>query len=83
VAPLYAGLMAVINANLGSTAGFINPLLYSLASSAFKDTLGAPGPADNSFQGVTGYPAGPGWDACTGLGSLNGTALLKALQAAK
>jgi kumamolisin len=83
VAPLYAGLMAVINANLGSTAGFINPLLYSLASSAFKDTLGAPGPADNSFQGVTGYPVGPGWDACTGLGSLNGTALLKALQAAK
>ena len=50
VAPLYAGLMAVINANLGSTAGFINPLLYSLASSAFKDTLGAPGPADNSSR---------------------------------
>jgi kumamolisin len=83
VAPLYAGLMAVINANLGSSAGFINPLLYSLAGSAFKDTLGAPGPANNSFQGVTGYSAGPGWDACTGLGSLNGTALLKALQAAK
>jgi kumamolisin len=83
VAPLYAGMMALINATLGTPAGFINPLLYSLAGSAFKDTLGAPGPANNSFGGVTGYPAGAGWDACTGLGSLSGTALLKALQGGK
>jgi kumamolisin len=25
------------------------------------------------------YKAGPGWDACTGLGSPNGSALLRAL----
>jgi kumamolisin len=83
VAPLYAGLMALINQSLGSPAGFINPLLYSLAGSAFRDTLGAPGPLNNSFDGVTGYPANAGWDACTGLGSLIGTALLKALESAK
>jgi len=83
VAPLYAGLMAVINATLGSPAGFINSLLYSLAGSAFQVITGAPGPVNNSFGGVTGYPANAGWDACTGLGSLNGTALLKALQSAK
>jgi subtilase family serine protease len=37
VAPLYAGLIALINANLGYSVGFINPILYSLASSAFHD----------------------------------------------
>jgi kumamolisin len=30
---------------------------------------------------VKGYPAGPGWDACTGLGSVNGQALQAALAA--
>jgi hypothetical protein len=29
---------------------------------------------------VTGYPAGVGWDACTGLGSIDGSALLSVLQ---
>jgi len=78
VAPLYAGLIAVINANVGQSVGFLNPTLYSpqaKANKVFRDILGAPGPADNTLDGVTGYPAGPGWDACTGLGSLDGTAL--------
>ena len=83
VAPLYAGLMALINASLGSPAGFVNTELYALAGSAFQVITGAPGPVNNSFGGVTGYPAAAGWDACTGLGSLNGTALLKALQSPK
>ena len=30
VAPLYAGLIALINANLGYSVGFINPIMYSL-----------------------------------------------------
>jgi kumamolisin len=81
VAPLYAGLIARINANLGQAVGFINPVLYG-ASSAFRDIVGAPGPANNSFGNVAGYPAGKGWDACTGLGSVNGSALQSALQAA-
>ena len=82
VAPLYAGLFALINAQLGVSAGFINPLLYSGAGSLFRDIVAPPGPANNSYDGVQGYPAGPGWDACTGLGSVKGAALLAALQAA-
>ncbi len=81
VAPLYAGLIAVINGNLGRSAGFINPLLYALGASVCRDVVSPPGPADNSFGHVKGYPAGSGWDACTGLGSINGTALQQALQA--
>jgi len=82
VAPLYAGLIAIINANLGVSVGFINPTLYTLAGSAFRDIVGPPGPLDNSFSGVTGYPVGVGWDACTGLGSVMGVALQDGLQAA-
>ena len=83
VAPLYAGLMARINSNLGSPAGFLNTTLYSLPAAAFRHIAGPPGPANNSCNGVTGYPAGAGWNACTGLGSLNGQALQAALAAAK
>ena len=80
VAPLYAGLIALINANLGSPVGFINPMLYAISGGVFRDISSPPGPANNSLQGVTGYPATAGWNACTGLGSANGTALENSLK---
>jgi kumamolisin len=72
VAPLWAGLLALINQSLGANVGYVNPLLYSAkAEATFHDvTTGNNG----------GYSAGPGWDACTGLGSPDGTALLTALR---
>ena len=82
VAPLYAGLIARINGNLGAPVGYLNTSLYALPASTFHDIVGAPGPANNSYHGVTGYPAGPGWDACTGLGSIDGQALQDAIAAA-
>ncbi len=82
VAPLYAGLFARINANLGATVGFVNPILYRLAATAFRDVVGPSGPANNSFGDVTGYPVAKGWDACTGLGSVKGVALQNGLKAA-
>jgi len=82
VAPLYAGLIARINANLGYSVGFINSVLYSLSATAFRDICSPPGPDNNSLDGVKGYPATSGWNACTGLGSVNGTALQKGLLAA-
>ncbi len=83
VAPLYAGLIARINANLGHPVGFLNPTIYSLANTAFRDIIAGPsGPPDNSFGRATGYPARSGWDACTGLGSVKGKALEDGLRAA-
>jgi kumamolisin len=70
VAPLWAGLVALINQRLGRPAGYLNPQLYQIPESAFRDIL---------TGGTDGYNAGPGWDPCTGLGSPNGTALLSAL----
>lgn len=71
VAPLFAALIARINAKAGKPAGFVNPALYK-SSSAFNDIT----------QGDNGsYAATPGWDACTGLGSPDGRKLAAALGA--
>jgi kumamolisin len=82
-APLYAGLIAVINAALGRNVGFLNPVLYALGNNVCRDVnpTVSGGPTDNGLNGVTGYKAGAGWDACTGWGSINGNALLAALKA--
>jgi kumamolisin len=82
VAPLYAGLVARINSNLGAPAGYLNTLLYSLPVSTFHGIVAPPGPANNDFSGVKGYPATAGWNACTGLGSVNGQALQDAVSTA-
>jgi len=71
VAPLWAGLIAVLNQELGRAVGFINPALYRIGSSAFRDI---------TTGNNNGYQANKNWDPCTGLGSPNGTALVSALQ---
>ena len=72
VAPLWAALVARMVQSLGTPLGLHQPKLYAASAAAgFHDvTVG-----DNGS-----YSAGPGWDACTGLGSPNGTALLAALK---
>jgi kumamolisin len=82
VAPLYAGLIAVINANLGASVGFLNPQLYAMADTVLREISAPPGPANNSFAKVKGYPATKVWNACTGLGSIDGTALQNGLKTA-
>lgn len=75
VAPLWAGLVALFNQALGHGAGFLNPVLYSSAQAA--------GDLHDITSGNNGaYSAGPGWDACTGLGSPDGARLLETLTAA-
>ena len=69
VAPLWAALLARINASSGKTAGFVNPLLYPDAQACRDVTQGNNGE----------YAAKPGWDACTGLGSPNGSVLARLL----
>jgi kumamolisin len=71
VAPLWAGLIALANAKNGQDAGFVNPTLYA-DPSAFRDITSGNNGA---------FSAGPGWDACTGLGSPHGTAVIAALAA--
>jgi kumamolisin len=67
VAPLWAGLIALLNQSLGAPVGYAQPRLYPLlGSAAFHDIT----------QGDNGaYSAGAGWDACSGLGSPDGEQL--------
>jgi kumamolisin len=74
VAPLWAGLIALLNQSMGKPVGFINPLLYQDAGTA-RDL-------NDITSGNNGaYSAGPGWDACSGLGSPIGTQVAAALGA--
>ncbi len=72
VAPLWAGLIALINESIGKPVGFVNPLLYQSANRAadFHDITSGNNGA---------YSAGPGWDACSGLGSPIGIRVATAL----
>jgi kumamolisin len=77
VAPLWAGLIALINQQLGQAVGFLNPILYQNYD-LFAQV--------NALQDVTsgnngGYFASQGWDACTGLGTPDGANLVDALNA--
>jgi kumamolisin len=71
VAPLIAGLIALANQKLKKKSGFIHPKLYSSGESAFKDIV----EGNNITAKNGGYTAGPGWDACTGLGVPLGTVI--------
>jgi kumamolisin len=72
VAPLWSGLIAVLNQALGKRLGFLNPIIYSPAArSTFRDIR-------NGNNGA--YSAALGWDACSGLGSPDGVTLLGTLQ---
>jgi kumamolisin len=82
VAPLWAALIARLNEQLAKNGagpvGFLNPTLYQLpdGSEALRDITDG----SNDIDGDLGvYAATVGWDACTGLGTPDGQALLQAL----
>jgi kumamolisin len=76
VAPLWAALISRLAEATGQRFGLVQTLLYAGV---------APGVSMAGFRDITSgnngaYTAGPGWDACSGLGSPDGTALLNRLQ---
>jgi len=77
VAPLWAALTCRLSEALGRPLGMLQPVLYEGV---------APGQTTVGFRDITqgdigAFAAGPGWDACTGLGVPDGTALLERLRA--
>jgi kumamolisin len=76
VAPLWAALICRLAQATNKPFGLMQPLLYAGARV---------GQSPAGFRDITSgsngaYTAGPGWDACTGLGSPDGTALLSVLR---
>ena len=66
-APLYAGLVAIVNQLTNRRVGFLNTKLYN-NSMSFNDVTSG----NNACPASVGYSATVGWDACTGLGSIKG-----------
>ncbi|HEY2193161.1 MAG TPA: S53 family peptidase [Actinomycetospora sp.] len=83
VAPLYAGLVALINQATPTPIGAKFPIsLYAASASQLDDLVRDITDGDNSTPkapdlgpAVSGYPAGKGWDPCTGHGSVRGRGL--------
>jgi len=70
--PAFASIFSLLNdfrlsKYNGRPLGFINPLLYSNASSGFTDIVSGSNPG----CGTMGFPAVKGWDPVTGLGTPN------------
>jgi subtilase family serine protease len=68
--PIWASFISLVNQGLGPNGpiGFANPALYRIAqSSSYADDFHDITVGDNGY-----YPAEPGFDDATGLGSFNG-----------
>ena len=82
-APIWSGILVHVNA---ARVGAGRPRMGA-ANAALYDVAGGPSPyrdvtqGDNTYAGVTGYPASKGWDPATGLGSARVDALVKKLLA--
>jgi len=82
-APLWASLIARLNASLGKPVGYLSPLLYQAAANG--KPFGESGCRDitsgnNETASIGGYVAGTGYDAVTGWGVPIGSALLNGLK---
>jgi kumamolisin len=75
VAPLWAALISRLAEASGQRFGLIQTLLYA----GVTPGTAVPGFRDHQRE-QRRLHAGPGWDACSGLGSPDGTALLTRLQ---
>jgi hypothetical protein len=83
-APLWAALLADAdssNACHGSPIGFANPALYRAGSTAYASDFNDVTIGNNDYTGTNGglYPAGPGYDMASGLGTPNAATLASTL----
>lgn len=88
--PVWAAIVALANQFAGRRVGFLNDAVYGiLQSPSYEDgfhdittgdnTVTVPGPTGNPVT-LTGYNAGPGWDAVTGAGTPKVSSLVRLLE---
>lgn len=86
--PQWAAITAIADQQAGHDYGFINSALYKAAqdnaAAAFNDVTSGNNSAleydaSNNAVSISGFSAGPGWDAVTGLGSPKAGGLLSEL----
>jgi hypothetical protein len=86
--PTFAAIMALVNQKTNSRQGQANFVLYPLAAGQNSASCNSSGPpqstcifnditqGNSDVPGLTGFPAGPGYDLATGLGSVNAANLV-------
>ena len=81
--PIFSGIVALADQVAGHRLGLINPALYALgqASQHGDSNTGLVDitAGDNSFAGVTGYAAAPGYDLASGWGTIDAAKFVRAL----
>ena len=84
--PQWAGLVALADQlNGGQGLGLLNPGLYKIGATPSRyaaDFYDVTTGNNTTSATVSGYPAGPGWDPVTGLGTPDATVLLPDLVSA-
>jgi subtilase family serine protease len=81
--PIFSGIVALADQVAGHPLGLINPALYALGQAARSGDPNS-GLVDittgnNSFAGVTGYDATPGYDLASGWGTIDAAKFVPAL----
>ena len=81
--PIMAGIVALADQQAGHRLGLINPALYRLGA---LQQYGVPNTGivsvtsgNNSFMGVTGFDAAPGYNLATGWGTIDAAQFVPAL----
>ncbi len=80
--PSFAGLMALVNQKTGQSWGNANTKFYTLANAQYTNAPGAVTmfhditSGNNSVPGVTGFSCGTGYDAVTGVGTVDANAMV-------
>jgi subtilase family serine protease len=81
--PIFSGIVALADQVAGHRLGLINPALYALGQAsehgASNTGLVDITAGNNSFAGVTGYDAGPGYDLASGWGTIDAAKFVPAL----
>jgi subtilase family serine protease len=81
--PIFAGIVALADQQAGRRLGDINAALYLLGAGSTHTHLPTGlvdvTSGDNSFEGVTGFPAKPGYDLSSGWGTIDANKFVPAL----
>ncbi|HEU5266539.1 MAG TPA: hypothetical protein VFU35_07550, partial [Jatrophihabitans sp.] len=80
---MFAGVVALADQVAGHRIGHLNTKLYRLGERARQGNTSTGlvdiTEGDTTFNGVPGFPAGPGYDLATGLGTVDAPAFVTAL----
>ncbi|WP_433611614.1 S53 family peptidase [Dactylosporangium sp. CA-139114] len=81
--PIFSGIVALADQQAGRRLGDINAALYLLGAGSTHTHLPTGlvdvTSGDNSFEGVTGFPATPGYDLSSGWGTIDANKFVPAL----